>query len=122
MEKLEPNKPPKKEKTAEKLGAIRLDYCPDPATKMNRKTKTKMVICPKRRSITQSLSLTNVLPMRDNSPYKYINPMLDTGSPTSREGTKEVSAICQILGIELDLSPPAAIYAHGLGGRMQPYS
>lgn len=55
------------------------------------------------------------LPTRGRSPYDYINPILDTGAPTSTGGTKEASAMCQILGIDFELSPPRAVYEHGWG-------
>lgn len=50
-----------------------------------------------------------------NPSFDFVNPIIDTGAPTSTGGTEEAAKLCQILGIQLNLSPPRAIYQHGWG-------
>ncbi|CDF33830.1 unnamed protein product [Chondrus crispus] len=43
------------------------------------------------------------------------NPIFDVGAPTSTGGLNQVTHICDVLGITLNVEPPRSEYMHGWG-------
>lgn len=42
-----------------------------------------------------------------------INPILDTGAPTSTGGTNNAMELAEMLGITFEVYPPSELYKHG---------